>query len=193
MEKKIKVNNKMQKNYTYTLSEPIGKNFRKDFKPELTPMEMIKLGAFGGKYFNDVAKTDEYPKSWFKDAKLSGIENPADPKLNYYGILSGSSLKEWKDNDWINKQDKRGWWEWYWRYYYGRRTEDDDRQINRWKNAERFKKSAITYHKKNKKHSLKLLQSALQWGYDTRSILKKSEISLEELENKDRLDNIYNW
>lgn len=176
MGKKIKVNNKMQKGYTYELTGKPGENFDHDFKPELTPMEMIKLGVFGGKYFNDVATSGEYPSSWFKDAKLSGIDNPANPGLNYYGVLAGSSLKEWKKNDWIRLQDKRGWYEWFWRYYYGRRSDDDARQIARWKKAVRFIKSAETYYKKNGKHSLVLLQTALQWGYDPRKLLKKKDI-----------------
>lgn len=169
----VRVNNKMQKGYSYERTEPTGKNFATDFKPELTPKEMLELGVFGGKYFNDVAKGNEYPKDLFSKAKLSGIDNPADETLNYYGVLAGSSLKEWKDNGWIYSKDPRGFFEWYTRYYYGRRIPDEDiRQINRWKNAERFIKSAETYHKKNKKHSLVLLQTALQWGYDPRKLHK---------------------
>lgn len=65
MIKKITVNNKLQKDYNYELTEPIGKNFREDFKPELTPKEMLELGIMGGLYFNDVVKTNEYPKERF--------------------------------------------------------------------------------------------------------------------------------
>lgn len=187
MGKIIKVNNKMQKGYSYELTEPIGKNYPPDFKPELTPIEMIQMGVFGGKYFNDVATSGEYPSSWFQGAKLSGIDKPANPDLNYYGVLAGSSLKEWKENGWINEQDKRGFWEWYWRMYYGRRSPDDARQIARWKNAARFIKSAETYFKKNGKHSLVLLQTALQWGYDPRRLLKKSDIP------KKSKSSIKNW
>ena len=44
MGRKITVNNNMQKGYTYELTEPEGKNFREDFKPELTPKQMLELG-----------------------------------------------------------------------------------------------------------------------------------------------------
>ena len=86
----IHVNNLMQKNYSYELTEPPGKNFDPRFKPELTPKQMLKLGIFGGKYFNDVAKTNEYPKDWWTNAKLSKTIGPGtkpDYKLNYFGVI----------------------------------------------------------------------------------------------------------
>lgn len=173
MNKKINVNNKMQKNYSYILSESEGKNFREDFKPQLTPKQMLDLGIMGGLYFNDVAKTNEYPKEWFSKAKLSGLGNGYNKELNYYGVKCGQSLEEWKDNGWIDKEDPRGWIEWYFRYYHGRREEKlDNKQISRWKNAERFIKSAITRHKKSNEWSLALLQSALHWSYDPRKYKK---------------------
>lgn len=173
MSKKITVNNKMQKNYSYVLSEPEGKNFRDDFKPQLTPKEMLTLGMMGGLYFNDVVKTNEYPKDWFNKAKLSGLGNGYNKELNYYGVKCGQSLEEWKDNGWLDKEDPRGWIEWYFRYYHGRREEKlDNKQISRWKNAERFIKSAITRHKKSNEWSLALLQSALHWSYDPRKYKK---------------------
>ena len=67
--KKVVVNDKMQSNYTYYLTEEIGKNFDPDFEPELTPKEMLELGVFGGKYMTDCK--DEFPKDWFVNAKLS--------------------------------------------------------------------------------------------------------------------------
>lgn len=107
MGKAIVVNNKMQKNYTYTVENnpKDTEDFYKDFKPELTPKEMLTLGMMGGKYFNDVADTNEYPKEWFKDAKLSGIDKPYNKELNYYKVKCGSSLKQWKENGWIDKHD----------------------------------------------------------------------------------------
>lgn len=96
--KKIKVNNLMQKGYEYCLSELPGKNFDPRFKPELTPKQMLELGIFGGKYFNDVAKTNEYPSNWFKNAKLSKTIGPGtkpDYKLNYFGVKASLPLKDW--------------------------------------------------------------------------------------------------
>lgn len=175
MGRKITVNNKFQKGYTYELTEPEGKNFREDFKPELTPKQMLELGIMGGLYFNDDVKSETYPKEWFTKAKLSGLGNGYKKELNYYGVKCGQSLKEWKDNGWIHKQNPKGWINWYFIYYLGYRGEDDDRQIKRWKNAERFIKSAITRHKSTGEWSLALLQSALHWGYDPRKYLKNKD------------------
>ena len=173
MGKKITVNNKMQKGYSY---ETTNEKFRDDFKPQLTPKEILELGAFGGLYFNDVVKTNEYPKELFSKAKLSGLGNGYNKDLNYYKVKCGQSLKEWEENGWIKKQDPRGWFEWYARYSVnGRRSDDDDRQIKRWKNAERFIKSAITRHKSTGEWSKALLQSALHWGYDPRKYLKMKD------------------
>ena len=169
----ITVNNKMQQNYTYELTEPVGKNFDPNFKPELTPKQMLELGVFGGKYFNDVAKTNEYPKDWFTNAKLSGIDNKANPKLNYFGVKASQPLKVWNDKNWIHKDDPRGWVEWYFRYYQGRRHEDDKRQIKRWQNAKRHLVAALSHEKKNGKQSLPRLQAMLHWAYDTTSYKKE--------------------
>lgn len=169
----ITVNNKMQQNYTYELTEPVGKNFDPNFKPELTPKQMLELGVFGGKYFNDVSKTNEYPKDWFTNAKLSGINNKANPKLNYFGVKASQPLKVWNDKNWIHKDDPRGWVEWYFRYYQGRRHEDDKRQIKRWQNAKRHLVAALSHEKKNGKQSLPRLQAMLHWAYDTTSYKKE--------------------
>jgi hypothetical protein len=61
--KKIFVNDKMQKGYLYELYELEGKNFHIEFKPELTPKQMLELGIFGGVYMRDCVK--EFPKNWF--------------------------------------------------------------------------------------------------------------------------------
>ena len=79
----ITVNDLMQKNYKYTLLEPIGKNFHKDFKPELTPKQMLQLGVFGGKYMTDCR--DEFPKDWYENAQLCHERH--DPYLNYFKVL----------------------------------------------------------------------------------------------------------
>lgn len=126
---KVLVNDKMQKGYRYTLSEPMGKNFDPIFKPQLTPKQMLALGVFGGKYMTDCQK--EFPKDWFTRAKLSPLKR--NKKLNYFGVDASQSLKVWREKGWIYEEDPRGWFQWYCRYYMGRRIPDEDqRQIKRW-------------------------------------------------------------
>lgn len=163
--KKVVVNDLMQKNYSYKLTEPAGRNFHEEFNPELTPKQLLKLGVFGGKYMTDCK--DEFPKSWFKQAKLCHEEHKAE--LNYFNINASKSLKYWKEKGWIHEDDPRGWFQWYCRYYRGRRHEDDQRQIKRWK--------AMTRHigqiKKNCNEGdetcrPKQRQVLLHWAYDGR-------------------------
>lgn len=120
----------MQKNYRYFLTEPEGKNFDKDFRPDLTPREMLSLGVFGGKYMTDCKK--EFPKNWWSKAKLcSDFHNP---ELNYFKVNASQPLAVWRKKGWIYKDDPRGWFEWYCRYYMGRRIdEEDQKQIKRWR------------------------------------------------------------
>lgn len=66
--KKVIVSDLIQRNYSYFLTQPKGKNFDVDFTPELTPKQMLELGVFGGHYLNDCKK--EFPKDWFVNAKL---------------------------------------------------------------------------------------------------------------------------
>ena len=113
----------------YKITEPVGKNFDPRFKPDLTPKQMLKIGVFGGLYFSD--KPKEFPKEWFASAKLSP-DGKRHKELNFFGVNASQSLSVWKSNGWINKQDKRGWFQWYCRYYLGRRSSDDERQIKRW-------------------------------------------------------------
>ena len=126
----VVVNDRMQKGYRYALTAPEGRNFDPDFEPELTPKQMLALGVFGGKYMTDCKK--EFPKSWFARAKLS--PKGKDPALNYFGIDASAPLSTWRKNGWLHRDDPRGWFQWYCRYYMGRRIpEEDARQIKRWK------------------------------------------------------------
>jgi len=125
----IPVNDKMQRGYSYQLTAPMGKNFAPDFKPFFTPQKMLELGVFEGKYINDCQ--DEFPKFWFRKAKISPV---ADPKLNFFKIKSRQPLSVWRDKGWIIGPDPRGWFQWYCRYYLGRRLPDvDAQQIKRWR------------------------------------------------------------
>jgi hypothetical protein len=165
--KTVTVHDKMQRNYRYKLTEPAGRNFDPEFKPQLTPKEMLELGIFGGKYMIDCKK--EFPKSWFTHAKLSPKHK--DPKLNYFGIDASKPLSYWKRKGWIHKDDPRGWFQWYCRYYMGRRMEDDVRQIKRWKQMTRH----IAQVKKHCEHGdvhcrPRQRQALLHWAYDSRKI-----------------------
>ncbi|MBN1779338.1 MAG: hypothetical protein JW816_03920 [Candidatus Buchananbacteria bacterium] len=165
--KKVVVNDTFQKKYIYYLTEGVGKNFDPEFKPELTPKEMLELGVFGGKYLRDCQK--EFPKSWFKKAKLSEVK---DSSVNFFKVNASLPLVEWQKRGWIYPADPRGWFQWYCRYYMGRRIpEEDKRQIKRWK-AIRRHLGAI---KKNcRKGDLgcrrKQRQALLHWAYDSRKI-----------------------
>ncbi len=129
----VRVNDLMQRDYTYELTNPTGKNFDPQFQPELTPKELLKLGVFGGKYMTDC--DEEFPASWFKDAKL--CHDYHDANLNFFRVNASQSLAIWRKNGWINPEDPRGWFQWYCRYYMGRRTADDERQIRRWRAVRR--------------------------------------------------------
>ena len=125
----IFVQDKMQANYSYELVSAAGKGFADDFKPAFTPKEMLEMGVFEGKYCNDCV--NEFPSSWYRNAKIS---DTPDLRLNYFGIKSRQPLSVWRDKGWIFGPDPRGWFQWYCRYYLGRRLyEIDTIQIKRWK------------------------------------------------------------
>jgi len=168
MRKRIIVaNDKMQQNYRYELTVPAGRNFHPEFRPELTPAEMLQLGVFCGKYMTDCR--EEFPKSWFARAKLAKIER--DCSLNFYGVDASQSLSVWRRKGWIHPDDPRGWFQWYCRYYLGRRIDDDLRQIKRWKAIRRHVRQVqlncqpgeLTCRKRQR-------QALLHWAYDSRMI-----------------------
>lgn len=163
----ITVNDKMQKNYCYALTSKPGKNFDPEFKPELTPKQMLELGVFGGKYLNDCKQ--EFPKNWFKKAKLCLEKH--DPKLNFFKINASQPLAVWRKNGWIHPEDPRGWFQWYCRYYIGRRHDDDSRQIKRWKAIKRhLAQIAKNCNKFDLDCRRKQRQVLLHWAYDSRKI-----------------------
>mgnify|MGYP001490617772 CR=1 FL=1 len=134
MRKKVLVNDKMQKNYCYELSEPVGENFDRYFCPELTPKEMLAMGIFCGRYMRDCR--DEFPKDWFEKAKFA--REKKDCKLNFFRVNASMPLSYWEKKGWIFSEDPRGWFQWYCRYYFGRRIpQEDRRQIQRWRAMKR--------------------------------------------------------
>lgn len=158
----------MQKEYIYALEEPAGKNFHPDFKPQLTPKEMLELGVFCGKYMTDCK--EEFPKDWFEKAKLSAKKRNCN--LNYFGVAASQPLSVWRKKGWIYHEDPRGWFQWYCRYYIGRRIpEEDQRQINRWKAMKRHVaqiKNNCT--PKDLDCRKKQRQALLHWAYDSREL-----------------------
>jgi len=166
--KKIIVNDKIQKEYVYFLSEKTGRNFHPEFNPELRPKEMLELGVFGGKYMTDCKK--EFPVNWFLNAKISSLKK--DINLNFYNVDASLPLSRWIKNGWIYKEDPRGWFQWYCRYYMGRRLIiEDSRQIKRWKAIKRhvgaIKKNCA---EKDLNCRKKQRQALLHWAYDSRLI-----------------------
>lgn len=162
------VNDKMQQGYRYILTEPIGCNFHPDFRPEMTPEEMLTLGVFGGKYMTDCRK--EFPTSWFAQAKLSPSRR--NYSLNYFGVDAGQSLSVWRQKGWLHADDPRGWFQWYCRYFLGRRLPIEDmRQIKRWK---AFRRHAAQIQKNCQPGDPfcrpRQRQALLQWAYDSRKI-----------------------
>ena len=160
----------MQRGYKYNLTKKVGRSFHPEFKPELTPKQMLSLGVFGGKYFSSSAQK-EFPASWFKTKKLVQDKEKSNPKLNFFQIKASKSLKYWQDKGWIHPSDPRGWFQWYCRYYMGRRHEDDERQIKRWKAMVRH----IAQLTKNCRKGdfacrPKQRQALLHWAYDSRKM-----------------------
>ncbi len=157
----------MQKNYIYYRTEPVGKNFHVDFLPELTPKQMLRMGVFGGKYMTDCK--DEFPDDWFVHARL--CHRCHDPEYNFFGVNASQSLTVWRKKGWIHPHDPRGWFQWYCRYFMGRRCADDMRQIKRWK-------AMVRHAAQIRKHCLKgdlgcrrrQRQALLNWAYDSRNI-----------------------
>ncbi len=166
--KRIFVNDKIQQGYSYFLTEDIGKNFHNEFIPQLTPKEMLELGVFGGRYMTDCQ--DEFPKDWFYNAKLSLLKK--DITLNFYKVNASLPLSVWIKKGWIYEEDPRGWFQWYCRYYMGRRIEQEDlRQIKRWK---AIKRHIGAIRKNCNERDLncrkKQRQAILHWAYDSRLI-----------------------
>ena len=164
----VTVSDKMQKRYRYERVAGVGRGFDPEFKPQLTPAQMLRLGVFCGKYMTDCRK--EFPASWFKRAKLA--KGKRDCALNFFGVDASQPLSVWKKKGWLHPDDPRGWFQWYCRYYAGRRMpEEDRRQIKRWKAIRRHVRQVqkncepgeLTCRKRQR-------QALLHWAYDSRKI-----------------------
>lgn len=167
----VRVKNRMQHGYSYECVAREGKDFDPSFRPDLTPKEMLALGVFGGVYMRDCAK--EYPASWFTQAKFApkNIKRHM-PEINYFGVNASQPLSVWRKNGWIYKDDPRGWFEWYCRYYMGRRIpKEDERQIKRWKMMKRHIAQIVGKCRKGDfSCNTRQRQALLHWAYDSRKL-----------------------
>jgi len=168
MGKLVIVNDRMQRGYRYERIFAAGTHFDPEFTPDLTPREMLKLGVFGGKYMTDCKR--EFPADWFARAKLS--PRKSDPSLNFFGIDASQPLSVWREKGWIHDDDPRGWFQWYCRYYMGRRMpEEDRRQIGRWKAIKRhIAQIRANCDPGNILCRPRQRQALLHWAYDSRKI-----------------------
>ena len=152
------------------------------FSPNKTPIEVIREVAFGGTYFKDIYSDINgkwYKNSWKEFVQLKNIaakfyaSDCYDVNVNKYGVKCGTSLRFWENKDWINKIDPYGWFQWYFRYWLGRRSKDDKRQINRWKKiVSRFRGKLVKMIRnagsKFDDYSIspKIRQILLHWAYE---------------------------
>ena len=159
----VHVNDRMQSGYAYEIVARAGRDFAENFTPHFTPKQMLELGIFEGKYCNDCRA--EFPEDWFKNARLS---DTPDPTMNCFGVKSRQPLSVWRQKGWIKDPDPRGWFQWYCRYYLGRRIPNIDVwQIKRWR--------AFARHAAQIKANCAPMdivcrprqrQALLQWAYD---------------------------
>ena len=163
----VTVNDRMQRGYRYQRTARPGRDFDPEFTPELTPAEMLELGVFCGKYLTDCR--DEFPAGWFEKARLSPAGN--DCSLNYFGVQAGKPLAHWRAKGWIHPDDPRGWFQWYCRYYSGRRMDDDARQVGRWKAFRRHAAQVTRNCEPGDPFCRpRQRQALLQWAYDSRKL-----------------------
>ena len=127
---------------------------------------MFSLGVFGGLYYSEIPT--EFPKSWFKGVELSR-DGKQHKELNYFGVNASQSREIWKQKGWIHKDDPYGWFQWYCRYYVGRRHPDDQRQIKRWKNMIRHVTQVVNNCNQGDEFCRpRQRQALLHWAYDPR-------------------------
>jgi len=159
----VTVNDRMQRGYSYRLAAPMGEDFMPGFTPHFSPGEMLKMGVFEGKYLNDCR--GEFPADWYNGARIS---DTPDPHLNYFGRKSRKPLSYWREKGWIIGPDPRGWFQWYCRYYLGRRIpEVDAQQVKRWRAFRRHAgQIRANCHPGDLNCRPRQRQALLQWSHD---------------------------
>ena len=172
-----------------------------EFTPYYTPVEMLEMGVFEGKYINAVKGL---PKSWYQIKKVLPKDAAPDPSLNYYGVKSRLPLSHWKEKGWTTKDSPWGWCGWYCLYWLGRRLPEEDAwQIGRWKSfiARHQGQIVASGDLKDETKRLKQRQALLQWGWKStlpfneankaaarKRLLKHTEVSMES-----RVDDWFLW
>jgi hypothetical protein len=179
--RRIHVADKMQTRYSYELTEPVGRHFAPGFAPAWTPAQMLRRGVFEGKYLNDCVL--EFPREWYAAALPRLRPGKADPDVNEFGVKSRKSLPYWRRKGWIplveGDRDVRGWFQWYCRYFIGRRDPAvDGPQIARWRSFARHAgQIAASYRRlgrgrrpqtraQKRAHRPRQRQALLQWAHD---------------------------
>ncbi len=134
------------------------------FTPSYTPVEMFKMGIFGGGYFK---LETELPGQFIKDMGPLWPQNKKpESSRNFYRITGGASLEWWLEQKLIHPDDPNGWVEWYIKFYYGRRHSDDDRQIKRFRSFVTRHLGMLRSFQSKGKDSVKTKQNLLQWAWD---------------------------
>lgn len=165
----VKVADRMTRRSSYVLTAPAGR-LGPDFRPQLSPARILRMGAFEGKYLNDCMM--EFPREWYRGALRAGKLCPQgpDPHVNAFGKKSRLSLKKWRQNGWIVGPDPRGWFQWYCRYWLGRRTPYDEHQIARWRAIARHRAQILAHPPARgvnlHEHRPRQRQTLLQWAYN---------------------------
>jgi hypothetical protein len=171
----------MQARYSYALAARPGQGFAPGFRPQVSPERMLRMGVFEGKYLNDCVA--EFPREWFEGALRAGTLSPdgPDPARNAFRVKSRQSLGQWRRNGWIpvspGDPDVRGWFQWYCRYWLGRRAPAvDEIQIARWRAFARHRAQILASYRRlgprrprtpaqKRAHRPRQRQALLQWAY----------------------------
>lgn len=169
-----------------------------DFTPNKSPADIIREGCFGGSYWRPLySKTlgttveddwRELPAEWTQGLDIDKylISPDYDPEINKHGVACGQSIEQWEENGWIaHEYDVRGWFQWYCRFWMGRRCEDDERQISRWRKCVgetgRWRRTLLKQYVQRGIRSVfddgedgggevspVVSQTCLHWGYEVR-------------------------
>ena len=147
-----------------------------------TPIEVIRETAFWGTYFRDTysgINEKWYKNSWKKFDQLKSIDKKYycsdfyGVNVNNYGVKCETSLRFWENKGWINEINPYAWFQWYFRYWLGRKSKDDERQINRWKKILSWFKGKLVKMIKDAGSkfddysiSPKIREILLHWGYE---------------------------
>jgi len=161
-----------------------------DFRPNRTPKEVLQAGSFGGTYFRPIYSSvtkknygpevyKELPEDWLKGLNIkTQVASPNyDVNKNKFKVKCGGSLEMWETSGWMVEQDPYGWFQWYCRFFQGRRSDDDERQIGRWQRCAgvkgRWRNNLVTkvFHSKAQRFddpaiSPVVRQTLLHWAYE---------------------------